>query len=50
MYVAVGVSVGRGLGGGSVAVNSSLLPATLQVGAIRAQQFSDMDAAVEEVS
>eukprot|EP00903_Cladosiphon_okamuranus_P018231 g16770.t1 len=50
MFVSVGVSVGRGLGGESIAVNSSLLPATLQVGAIRAYQFNDMDLAMEEVA
>eukprot|EP00752_Nemacystus_decipiens_P012339 g10939.t1 len=50
MFVSVGVSVGRGVGGEGVAVNSSLLPATLQVGAVRAHQFSDMDAAMEEVA
>lgn len=48
--MSVGVSVGRGLGGESVAVNGSLLPATLQVGAIRAYQFNDMDAGIETVS
>ncbi|CAM9968486.1 unnamed protein product, partial [Ectocarpus sp. 13 AM-2016] len=50
MYVAVGVTVGRGVLGGEEPVNASSLPATLSVGAIRAHQFTDMEASLEQVA
>ncbi|CAN0203760.1 unnamed protein product, partial [Ectocarpus sp. 4 AP-2014] len=50
MYVAVGVAVGRGVLGGEEPVNASSLPATLSVGAIRAHQFTDMEASLEQAA
>lgn len=52
MYVAVGVAVGRGLAGEVVPVNATVLPATLEIDAIRVFQLADAPGfpAVENVT
>lgn len=50
MYVAIAVAVGRDVFGEPLAVDSSLLPATLEVDSVGVYRFADMDGTAVQVS